>query len=85
MAALSRALLPEDLPETLWSVLSWVHATDRLSASSAPLEILLEPLRCYGGLDRNGAPMVTARRVIESADVASTVSPAMTLKVRPLR
>ena len=57
LATLSRALLPEDLPETIWSVLSWVHATDRLSECSAPLEILLEPLQCYGGLDRNGTPM----------------------------
>jgi hypothetical protein len=57
LVTIQRGLLPEDLPETFWSVLSWVHETGRMSETSAPLEVLLEPLRCYGGLDGKGRPM----------------------------
>src|SRR5256885_14920977 len=57
VAMLRRALLPDDLPETLWSVLVWLHEAGQLSESSAPLDVLLEPLQCYGGLDRNGTQL----------------------------
>jgi hypothetical protein len=50
-------LMPEDWNVHLWTTLSWCQAAGRLDPASDPLPILLEPLRCAGGLDEDGRPM----------------------------
>jgi hypothetical protein len=50
-------LLPRGLPAALWSVLSWLHDSGRLAPEADPVDILREPLRCYGGLGADGRPM----------------------------
>ena len=57
IASAGRALLPEQWPTVLWSVLTWLHDDGRLHARSDPLDVLREPLRCYGMLDEDGHPM----------------------------
>lgn len=51
---------PVDVPphaaEHLWALLGWLAGTGRLHAGSDPLESLLEPLQCHGGLDAGGLP-----------------------------
>src|SRR3954468_1300540 len=49
-----RCLRPELERETLWDVLTFLDATGRLHEHSDALLHLLEPLRCYGGLDADG-------------------------------
>ena len=50
-------LLPEDWHVHLWTVVNWAHDDGRLCPESDPLPVLLEPLRCYGGLGEDGYPM----------------------------
>jgi len=50
-------LLQPSAPESLWNVISWLAATDQLAEGAPPLDVLREPLRCYGGLDADGRPM----------------------------
>lgn len=51
--------LPEDWHTELWTVLEWLDSEDLLDPGSAPLPVLLEPLRCSGGLDETGQPLPT--------------------------
>jgi hypothetical protein len=45
---------PDDEPEALWAYLHFLAGTDALHPDSDPFDALLEPLRCYGGLDGDG-------------------------------
>jgi hypothetical protein len=56
-ASLRRTILPRDWPTTVWTVLGWAHDEEQLDPASAPLDVLREPLRCYGRLDPDGRPM----------------------------
>ncbi len=49
-------VLPDDWPVHFWTLLCWYAATDQLAPNSDPLNALLEPLQCYGGLDADGFP-----------------------------
>lgn len=51
-----RVLLPEGIPEALWTYLHYLAEHRILDPASDPLRELLRPLRCYGGLDRDGRP-----------------------------
>lgn len=55
-ASMLHTLAPDNVPEALWAVVSWLYEGGRLGDAPPPLPVLLEPLRCYGGLDENGAP-----------------------------
>ena len=57
IAGAARTMLPEDWHTVLWSVLTWLHEVGRLHARSDPLDVLREPLRCYGLLDADGHAM----------------------------
>ncbi len=59
-----RVLIPDGIPETLWTYLHWLKDRRLFGRNSDPFRELLRPLRCYGGLDRNGRPASEgARRV----------------------
>ena len=55
-ATLLGSSLPEGAPQALWSVLTWLHDCGRLGGAT-PVDVLREPLRCYGGLGEDGIPM----------------------------
>jgi hypothetical protein len=50
------ALLPQQWPVDLWTVLGWLDHEKLLDRRSAPLDVLREPLQCFGGLDETGHP-----------------------------
>jgi hypothetical protein len=50
------ALLPEAWPVELWTMLGWLDDEKLLDSRSAPLDVLREPLQCFGGLDGTGHP-----------------------------
>ena len=47
-------LMPDGLPEALWTYLDFLFATGRIHPLSDPLPELRKPLRCYCGLDETG-------------------------------
>lgn len=53
-AMFAATLVPDGIPEALWAVLEWLDHSGRLSATTPPLEVLREPLQCYGGLGPDG-------------------------------
>lgn len=55
--------LPDDWRVTLWSVLVWLHTEGRLDPQGDPLAVLLEPLRCDGGLGADGLPMAAGEDI----------------------
>lgn len=55
-AALS-CWLPDEFLDGVWAVLTFLHATGQLTADSDPLQALLEPLQCFGGLGSDGRPL----------------------------
>lgn len=52
--SLRRTLTPDRIPETLWVLLDFLYATDRVHPDSDPLEEVRKPLRCYCGLGDDG-------------------------------
>lgn len=60
-----RVLVPEHIPETLWTYLHYLHDGRLFGPGSDPLRELLRALRCYGGLGPDGRPEPegTQRRV----------------------
>jgi hypothetical protein len=47
-------LVPDGVPEALWSYLHYLDDAGELAPGSSPLAKLLDPLRCYGGLGPDG-------------------------------
>lgn len=54
--SLERAALPDDWAQQVWRVIVHLAASEQLHPDSDPLDALLEPMRCIGGLDANGQP-----------------------------
>ncbi|MBW0089797.1 hypothetical protein I4I73_05215 [Pseudonocardia sp. KRD-184] len=52
-----RCLVPDGVPEAMWSWFDALHATGRLDPTSDPLAELRKPLCCAGGLDQDGRPL----------------------------
>lgn len=52
--SLERAALPDDWAQQVWRVIVHLAAAELLHPDSDPLDALLEPMRCIGGLDANG-------------------------------
>lgn len=55
-ASMLRTVLPTGVVEAMWNVLSSLHESGRLTGI-VPIDVLREPLRCYGGLGADGLPM----------------------------
>jgi hypothetical protein len=52
--SLHRVLVPDGVPESLWTYLHFLDEHGLLAEGSDPLRRLLDPLRCYGGLGPDG-------------------------------